>query len=229
MEQIINGATLGSYITTAMSLGQAKKPNMNGVMSRFVVLTMVDKGSPFISKKRRHIIFDEDAPGLIDMLKPFASTIQNATTGGYDVDLKALRNSEDFSLLEGIMEFQGGMVAEYKFDCPRYQNDIDGNMLKDRFGNPIIRKSCTVFVQVKSITTGPDGLPQYNYYDGLGLSQVGERYVTRFFMRPVENVQTTQTAEVDPFTTAQPEPQQSAQAAPQQTVQPQAAGQNPPF
>ena len=211
MEQIINGASLGSYITTAMSLGQAKKPNINGVMSRFVVLTMVDKGSPFISKKRRHIIFDEDAPGLIDMLKPFAATTPNANTGGYDVDMKALRQSADFNLLEGITEFPGGMVAEYKFDCPRYQNDVDGNQIKDKFGNPVARKSCTVFVQVKSITTGPDGLPQYNYYDGLGLNQTGERYVSRFFIRPADIVHTTQPAEIDPFATAQPitQPQQA--------------------
>ena len=45
MNQIIPGAQIGTFKTISLSIGQAKKPNRDGKISKFLVIGMKNKKS----------------------------------------------------------------------------------------------------------------------------------------------------------------------------------------
>ena len=189
MVNTIPGAQLSCYKTIAISLGQSKNPNNDGVKSNFIVLSVKNKKS-LLSGTRRIVLFDEDIPGAFEALKPFASQTADAQ-GGYLVNLAQMK--ADASVMaewDDLLEFPGGMVVEYplrKGLC--YQNDIDGKPVKSKNTNqPIMKDRVNVFVQVDFATVDENGHMQYIYIDKFGLSEQGQRMEDRFYRNAVEQV-----------------------------------------
>lgn len=198
MGQIIPGAMFSTYKTVAISLGQAKKENNQGVKSNYIVLSVKNKKS-LLSGTRRIVLFDEDLPGAFDILKVFASNTPDAN-GGYLVDMAKFKaDATAMSELEGLLEFPGGMVVEYKLQkgmC--YQNDIDGNPVKIKGTNERVTKDrVNVFVQVDFATVDENGKTNYTYIDRFGLSEQGQRMENRFYRTPVEQTVTQSTQDDD--------------------------------
>lgn len=192
MSEMISGASLSTYKTIAMTIGQSKKDNRNGVKSKFVILTIKDKGS-MIAKASRFILFEEDLfEGAIDTLKNYAVTDKDGqkvkdARGGYPIDLKALKESDDYEDFEGLMLLEGGMVMDYKLKkglC--YANDVDGNRTKDGRGNDVVKDTVSVFVQVKYFMPTPQGGMQPVFYAGMGLEERGSRMESQFYREAVK-------------------------------------------
>lgn len=186
MGQIIQGAEISTYKTIAIALGQSKKENTNGVRSNYIVLSVKNRKS-LLSGTRRIILFDEDIPGAFECLKAFASQTPDQR-GGYAVDMAKFKaDSTAMEEWEGLLEFPGGMVVEYplsKGEC--YQNDIDGKRVMDKNGNPIKKKTVSVFVQVDMIKPGTNGTSETVYIDGFGKEEQGQRMEARFYREAVE-------------------------------------------
>ena len=194
MANIIPGAQLSCYKTIAISLGQSKKENNNGVKSNFIVLSVKNKKS-LLSGTRRIVLFDEDIPGAFNALKAYASNTPDAQ-GGYLVDLTKMKaDTAVMAEWEGLLEFPGGMVVEYplrKGLC--YQNDIDGKVGTEKNTNtPIMKDRVNVFVQVDFATVDENGRMSYVYIDRFGLSEQGQRMESRFYRNAVEQVTATNT------------------------------------
>ena len=193
MSEMISGASLSTYKTIGMSVGQSKKDNRDGVKSKFVILTCKDKGS-MIAKPSRIILFEEDLfPGAVDTLKNYAMTDKDGqkikdARGGYPIDLKALRESTDFEDFEGLMLLEGGMVMDYKLKkgmC--YANNVDGERTKDGRGNDVMKDTISVFVQVKYFMPTPQGGMQPVFYAGMGLEDRGSRMESQFYREAVQS------------------------------------------
>lgn len=211
MGQIISGAELGAYKTTAIQLGIAKKENRNGVKSKYVLLTLQDVKSR-LARPVRRVIFDDQLPGLHEMLAKYAATTQDAQ-GMFPVDIKAFKNSEDFEEWQDLMLFPGGTVLTYnlrKGEC--YANDVNGNRVLNKDNEPVKKKQISVFVQISQII--PDGDKMRTIYvNGLSLEEEGQRMEDRFYKEPVIKNE----ADVDPLSAIMPPAQ--AQAAPEAPVQ----------
>lgn len=187
MANIIPGAQLSCYKTIAISLGQSKKDNNNGVKSNFIVLSVKNKKS-LLSGTRRIVLFDEDIPGAFNALKAFAGNTPDAQ-GGYLVDLAQMKaDTAVMAEWEGLLEFPGGMVVEYplrKGLC--YQNDIDGKQVVAKNTNqPVMKDKVNVFVQVDFATVDENGRMSYVYIDRFGLSEQGQRMEDRFYRNAVQ-------------------------------------------
>lgn len=197
MSEMISGASLSTYKTIAMTIGQSKKDNRNGVKSKFVILTIKDKGS-MIAKASRFILFEEDLfEGAISTLSKYRVTDKDGqpvkdARGGYAIDLKALKESEDFDDFEGLMLLEGGMVMDYKLKkglC--YANDVDGNRTKDGRNNDVVKDTVPVFVQVKYFIPTPQGGMQPVFFAGMGLEERGSRMESQFYREAVKVQPTT--------------------------------------
>lgn len=205
---VIPGAQLSCYKTIAISLGQSKKENNNGVKSNFIVLSVKNKKS-LLSGTRRIVLFDEDIPGAFDALKVFASNTPDAQ-GGYLVDLAKMKaDTAVMAEWDGLLEFPGGMVVEYplrKGLC--YQNDINGNIVKEKGTNqPVMKDKVNVFVQVDFATVDENGKMSYVYIDRFGLSEQGQRMESRFYRNAVEQVSVANTDDAVIDTTSQEQQQ----------------------
>ena len=219
MANIIPGAQLSCYKTIAISLGQSKKENNQGIKSNFIVLSVKNKKS-LLSGTRRIVLFDEDIPGAFNALKAFASQTPDAQ-GGYLVNMSQMRaNAEVMAEWDGLLEFPGGMVVEYplrKGLC--YQNDINGNIVKEKNTNqPIMKDKVNVFVQVDFATVDENGKMSFVYIDRFGLSEQGQRMESRFYRNAVEQVTATNTD--DPVINAEQQQQGSGQQQQQQQDRP---------
>lgn len=190
---MISGASLSTYKTLAMSIGQSKKNNRDGVKSKFVILTTKDQDS-MIAKPSRIILFEEDLfTGAIDTLKNYAMTDNDGkkvtdARGGYPIDLKALRESEDFENFEGLMLLPGGMVMDYKLKkgmC--YANNVDGERIKDGRNNDVMKDTISVFVQVKYFMPTPEGGMKPVFFAGMGLEERGSRMEAQFYRDAVQS------------------------------------------
>lgn len=241
MENIIPGAALSTFVTSAISVGQSKRQNRDNKLSQFAVLTLRDKGSRG-SSPARHVFFDEDlGEGTCAALMRYRKV--NATgqpemdsKGGYLIDLaqiRAIPDENDGEDLKGLLNWPGGMVMPYKLKKgPCYANDIDGNITVDGAGEKVVKDTIDVFVQVKYATSSPNGGLEYHYFSGLGIER-GSRIENRFFKNAVDGytgavVQQIQNAApaqpaaqpaANPF--AQPAPAQQGAPAQQQPVQQQ--------
>ena len=181
MGNLIKGSELGTYKTIAMSIGVATKENRNGVKSKFLVLVVRDEDSA-AAKAKRLIFWDEDIPGLIDKIKPFASTTPNPVTKGFDVDMNAMNAAENAADFADYLRFPGMIEEQYdlaKGAC--YANDADGNRITDKVGNPVIRSTISVLTQVKFIM--PDG--SMRYFSGMDPYSTGARLESRFWREAV--------------------------------------------
>jgi hypothetical protein len=195
-----------------MSLCVSKKENRDKVLSKFVVFTVQDEDGGF-AKPSRHIMFEEQMfPGAVDILKKYrmkddrGNEIKDAK-GGYPINLKALKESEDADLFKGYFRIPGGMVEYYhlkKGEC--YANDVDGNRIRDKQGNYVTKSVIPAFVQVKFYIVGANGEMIPHYANGMGLEEVGDRLERQFYREAVATAATPAPSEAatapetaDPF------------------------------
>jgi hypothetical protein len=174
-----------------MSLGVSKKENRDKVLSKFVVFTVQDEDGGF-AKPSRHIMFEEQLfPGAVDILKKYrmkddgGKEVKDAK-GGYPIDIKALKGSEDAERFKSYFRIPGGMIEYYhlkKGEC--YANDVDGNRIKDKQGHDVTKSVIPVFVQVKFYTVGANGEMIPHYANGMGLEEVGDRLERQFYREAV--------------------------------------------
>lgn len=197
MGNIITGAELSVYKTRAITVCTAKKENRNGVKARYIILTAKDQGS-MISKPSRIILFEEElGTEVFETLKkyvlldasgqPVKDTTRPDSTGTI-IDLKALKASDDVEDFEQLLVLEGGMVMQYDLGGAYYANDINGTLTKDGHGNPVVKTSIPVFVQVKNMIPNENGGVQYNFYAGMGLDERGQRIKSQFWRNPVTTV-----------------------------------------
>lgn len=228
MNQIIPGAQIGAFKTISLSIGQAKKANRDGKVSKFLVIGMKNKKS-LLGKKQNVILFDDDlSPEIFAVLQKYATPSTDPNhQGGFDVNLVNFKTGPEFAqdpdTWGQLLEFPGGCFEEYEFaKGPCYANQIDGSPTLDGNNQPVIRSSISVFVQIDFI----DANGVTHYIEPYSKNAQGARMEQRFFRNPVEGT-TTQQAAFDP--TAMMGTQQPA-TAPQQpaTQQPMAAPQVPP-
>lgn len=199
MGAIIKGADISVYTTTGLTMCQAKKENRNGVKSKFLILLAKDEESG-IAKPTRIPLFEEDLPaGIFEKLSPFrlqdkdGKPVQDAR-GGYPVDMVALKAamSGDEGLNEMVspyLRLPGGMVEDYDMGADYYANDVDGNRTKDGRGNDVVKRTISVFVQVKHYLPTADGGLKPVYFAGFGLNERGSRMKAQFYREAVRKVE----------------------------------------
>jgi hypothetical protein len=187
MMNIIDGERLSVYVVKAITLAKATKADSNGIVQTYAVLTMKNKKAPGESPTR-HIMFESDHPDLLAILKKYVSQNRDAQ-GGALVDLQALKAPEakaDFDEIEGYLTWNGGMCMQYplrKGEC--YANDIDGKRLvRKSTGQPVIKSTVSVFVQVLYAETTDNGL-KYHYAKGLSPEDQGPRIEDTFYREAV--------------------------------------------
>lgn len=236
MNQIIPGAQIGAFKTISLSIGQAKKANRDGKVSKFLVIGMKNKKS-LLGKKQNVILFDDDlSPEIFAVLQKYATPSTDPNhQGGFDVNLANFKAGTEFAqdpdTWGQLLEFPGGCFEEYEFaKGPCYANQIDGSPTLDGNNQKVIRSSISVFVQIDFI----DANGVTHYIEPYSKNAQGARMEQRFFRNPVEGT-TTQQAAFDPTsmmgtqqpvtTPQQPAPQQpmaAPQVPPQQPTAPNA-------
>lgn len=246
MNQIIPGAQIGAFKTISLSIGQAKKANRDGKISKFLVIGMKNKKS-LLGKKQNVILFDDDlSPEIFAVLQKYATPSTDPNhQGGFDVNLANFKTGPEFAqdpdTWGQLLEFPGGCFEEYEFaKGPCYANNVDGTPTVDGNNQPVIRSSISVFVQIDFI----DANGVTHYIEPYSKNAQGARMEQRFFRTPVEGT-TTQQAAFDPTSlmggqqpaaqqqqAQQPATQQPGMAAAQVPPAPQAPGApatNPPY
>ena len=190
MSNIVKGSDMSNYVTTGMSIGVAKKENRDGVKAKFVVFTVQDEEGGFAGSVR-HIMFEEDLfPGAIELLAKYrmmnnGQAVTDAK-GGYPIDMKALKESEDAAQFGRYLRVPGGMVMDYPLKkglC--YANDVNGDRVKDGRGNDVTKSVIPVFVQVKFFMVDENGKMTPNYANKMGLNERGDRLENQFYRTPV--------------------------------------------
>ena len=219
MNTIIQGAQIGAFKTISLSIGQAKKANRDGKMSKFLVIGMKNKKS-LLGKKQNVILFEEDlSPEIFETLMKYAKASTDQThQGSFDVSLADFKASQEFAsdpdTWTQLLEFPGGCFEEYQFEKgPCYANDAQGNMVMDGNNQQVIRSSVAVFVQIDFI----DAEGKTHYIEPFSKNAQGARMESRFFRTPV-GATATQQPTFDPASLmgTQQQTAQQQQPAPQQ-------------
>lgn len=231
MNAIIPGSAIGAFKTISLSIGQAKKANRDGKVSKFLVIGMKNKKS-LLGKKQNVILFDDDlSPEIFAVLQKYATPSTDPNhQGGFDVNLANFKTGPEFAqdpdTWGQLLEFPGGCFEEYEFaKGPCYANQIDGSPTLDGNNQKIIRSSISVFVQIDFI--GADGVT--HYIEPYSKNAQGARMEQRFFRNPVGQQSTAEQAAFDPTAMmGQQAPQQPTQTQPNMAQQGMAAPQVPP-
>lgn len=179
----MDGSELSVYKTTAIQVGQAKKEGTNGKKSKYAVFFVKNKKSRNC-KVRKRIFFEEEEPSLIEGLLQYK--VGEKVNDRYNIDMKALRESGDDELMDGLWEFPGMQVVPYKLRkglC--YMNDADGNRVTTKDGTPIMADVVQVLVQIDYIMSDGDKLKTV-YIDGFDPDTQGQRMESHFFKEAVE-------------------------------------------
>lgn len=179
----MDGNELSVYKTTAIQVGQAKKEGTNGKKSKYAVFFVKNKKSRNC-KVRKRIFFEEEEPSLIEGLLQYK--VGEKVNDRYNIDMKALRESGDEDLMNGLWEFPGMQVVPYKLRkglC--YMNDADGNRVTTKDGTPIMADVVQVLVQIDYIMSDGDKLKTV-YIDGFDPDTQGQRMESHFFKEAVE-------------------------------------------
>lgn len=210
MGTITQGRDISVFKTIALTLGKSKKPDNDGNINKFVVLTLKNRKA-LAAPAVRHIIFEQDIPGLIEILAKFKAE-QPDTRGGYIVNLKALKESEEYTqdedmkdLIDQILTWEGGKVSKYDMGVERLANDVDGKPVMSKItGKQVSKRYISVFTQIDYMSTDDQGHTQIEYINGMGLEERGRRLMEQFYRQPAPVDAATTTApdaaaEQDPF------------------------------
>lgn len=207
---ITQGRDISVFKTIGMTIGKAKKPDNDGNVNAFIVLTLKNRKA-LAAPATRHIIFEQDVPGLIDVLKKFKADQPDAK-GGYLVNLKALKESDDYlkdedmkELIDQVLTWEGGKVSTYDMGVERLANDINGKpVMSKHTGKQVRKRYISVFTQIDYMTTDDEGHTKIEYINRMGLEERGRSIMEQFYRQPapVDAATTTAenaTAEQDPF------------------------------
>lgn len=196
---ITRGKDLGVMRTTSISLGQAKKPNSQGKLSRIIFLTAKKSA---LSESVNIPVFEEDfgTAGYEELMACRKLDSNNQPlldqNGGFIVDMNLViqgckaRRAEmatnklfdddpvyDPLFIDTLLRLDGACRLPYTFpDGPRIRNDRDGKV-QMRDGKPDVATSCDVFVQIEYVK--PDGT--FKYVEGWELERRGRRMMNTFF------------------------------------------------
>lgn len=179
----MDGSELSVYKTTAIQVGQAKKEGTNGKKSKYAVFFVKNKKSRNC-KVRKRIFFEEEEPSLIEGLLQYK--VGEKVNDRYNIDMKALRESGDDELMDGLWEFPGMQVVPYKLRkglC--YMNNADGSRVTTKDGTPIMADVVQVLVQIDYIMSDGDKIKTV-YIDGFDPDTQGQRMESHFFKEAVE-------------------------------------------
>lgn len=182
--QRINGSELSCYKTTAIQLGVAKKENKQHKKPRFAVLFVRNKMASITCKTRRILLFEDEYPGLIDILAKYKSDTADKN-GRFTVKIQDLKNSPDAAEVEDLWEFQGMKTEQYKLKkglC--YMNDVDGNRVTRNDGSAVMVDTITVLVQVQFILED-NGKLKTTYVDGYDPDTQGQKMENSFYKEAV--------------------------------------------
>lgn len=231
MNGIIPGAQIGAFRTISLSIGQAKKANRDGKISKFLVIGMKDKKS-LIGKKQNIILFDDElSPEIFQVLQQYGTPSADPShQGSMDINLAKFKAGPEFAsdpeTWSQLLEFPGGCFEEYEFaKGPCYANQIDGSPTLDGNNQPVIRSRISVFVQIDFIDT--KGVT--HYIEPYSKNAQGARMEQRFFRNPVQDTSKAEQNAFDPTSLmagaaqgapAQPTGQQQAQSPLPPTGQP---------
>lgn len=234
MNGIIPGAQIGAFRTISLSIGQAKKTNRDGKISKFLVIGMKNKKS-LLGKKQNVILFDDDlSPEIFEVLQKYATPSTDPThQGGFDVNIANFKASPEYTsdpeTWGQLLEFPGGCFEEYEFTKgPCYANQIDGSPTLDGNNKPVIRSSIAVFVQIDFIDA--NGIT--HYIEPYSKNAQGARMEQRFFRNPVQSTTQTEQNAFDPTglmggSNPNPAPQQPVGQQQAQSPVPPTAPQQP--
>lgn len=218
MGRIYDGAEISNYMTIGISLGQSKRPNMEGKKSKYIVLTVKNRKAP-ASKGRRIPLFEEDVPQAFECFSAFASKTPNDHEE-YPVNMQAFK-ADQSAMAEwgGLLNFAGGVIIRYPLSkgmC--YQNDVDGNPVYIRGTQERVMTDCiSVFGQIDFATENDKGGLDYNWIEGFDPYIRGARIERNLYRVPVETRYNTADDEVPANTPTT----QAAQQAPAPTQAPQ--------
>lgn len=199
MAQIIMGSIIGTYETTAITLGVSKNDNRDGVKAKFAILTVKDDYSAG-ARPKRLIFFEGETISTeeITILAKYRAQQPDAKDG-YPINIQALKAApEDWKTMEKWFSWPGGNVEEYKLRkglC--YGNDIDGKPTTMKDGTQVITDTINVFTQVKFFTPEADGSLKPHYVSGLGLEEQGRRMEDRFYKNAVNQTPVNNTQDAD--------------------------------
>ena len=228
MGKVYQGAELSNYRTIGISLGQSKRPNMEGKISKYVVLIVKNRKS-LASKARRVTIFDEDIPLAFECFSAFASKTPN-DHGEYPVDMQAFKaDSSAMAEWGDLLDFPGGIIVKYPLSkgmC--YQNDVDGNPVFIKGTQERVMTDCiSVFGQIDYANENDKGGLDYHWIEGFDPYVNGARIERNLYRVPVmQQVVVDDEAISIPPTQA---PTQATQQAPQQAPAPTQAPQQAPL
>lgn len=234
MTNFMDGGCVSTFTAQFIALGQAQNENSNGVKSRYIMLGLKNKKS-FIGKVQKIMLFEGDdfTSDVYELLKKY-STPSQSHAGGFDVNISAFKNSDEFKADPErwglLLNYPGGMTVEYKFAkglC--YANNIDGQPVVDKLGNHVMKDSVSVFCQVDFYTPGENGTMVPHYIEPYSPSTQGQRIESKFFMTAVDNSTDDGVYVAQQPIVQQPTVQQPIQqaAAPQAPVQGNVAGEAP--
>lgn len=183
--QKIDGSELSNYKVTAIQIGQSKTEGINGKKSKYIVLFVKNKKSR-LAPPRHLIIFEDEEPELIDILMNYKKGEKDSTTNRYTIDLAAFKASDDADAMDGLLEFPGMQVIQYKLRkglC--YMNNVDGQRVVKKDGTEIKVDTISILVQVDYIVED-NGKLETHYFDGYDPATQGQRMENAFYKVPVE-------------------------------------------
>jgi len=197
MEQIINAAALGTYITTGAALGKGtyKDANNQDVNYKFVKLDVRDQRAPN-AQHRAMMLFcssSDEIETLYEMLKEHikhdeTGNVLKDRSGCALVDWRDIRlnHKELYQELvdEGWTRWEGMRVENVplqKGNC--YRNDRQGNIMKDKYGNQITASSINILTMVNYIAMTENG-PKTYYMAGWDPDSQRNQMEQRFYRNP---------------------------------------------
>lgn len=187
MGRTTQGAEISNYRTIGISLGQSKRPNIEGKKSKYIVL-IVKNSKSLASKARRLTIFEEDLPQAFECFSAFASKTPN-DHGEYPVDIPAFKaDPSAMSQWGDLLSFPGGIIIRYPLSkgmC--YQNDIDGNPVFIKGTQERVMTDCiSVFGQIDFVSENDKGGLDYHWIEGFDPYVNGARIERNLYRVPVE-------------------------------------------
>ena len=182
--QKIEGSDMSCYKTIAIRVGQTKVEGINGKKSKYAVFFVKNKKSR-LSKTEHLVIFDDQDPDLINTLLQYKTDDKKDENGRYEIDLSALKHSDDADELQDIFEWPGMQAETYKLRkglC--YQNDIDGKRVTKKDGSNVIVDTISVLVQIDYILDN-NGKLDIHYFKPYDPDIQGPRMENTFYKEAV--------------------------------------------
>jgi len=185
----IDGSELSNYKVTAIQIGQSKTEGINGKKSKYIVLFVKNKKAR-LAPPRHLIIFEDEEPELISTLLKYKKSEDKDSNNRYTVDLKAFKESDDADTMDGLLEFPGMQVVQYKLRkglC--YMNNVNGERVLKKDKSPIITDTISVLVQVDYILEN-NGKLETHYFDGYDPETQGRRMEDAFYKETATTIVT---------------------------------------